>query len=119
MPLDGVVDAFGGEPCRFALDSSMRLRGRFRDRPCRQSNALAPHAETDKAGGQPPQNRKIDEEAHDPRRRDLAGASEDTQNHLILDKNLHALNGLRWPFAGSNAAPAKKGCASTSQQTTQ
>src|ERR1700724_3713705 len=76
----------------------MRI-GRLRYRPRRRCDALAPHAEPDKPGGEPPQNRKMDKEPQEPRRRGLACAAEDTRNHILLDKDLHALDDLRWPFA--------------------
>jgi hypothetical protein len=69
------------------------------DRPRRRCDALAPHAEPDKPGGQAAQDRKSDKEPQEPRRRDLARAAEDTRNHILLDKDLHALDDLRRPFA--------------------
>jgi hypothetical protein len=84
---------------RPASGSSIRMIGRLRDRPRGRCDALAPHAETHEAGGQAAQDRKSDEEPQEPRRRGLAGAAEDTRNHVLLNDDLDALNDLRWPFA--------------------
>jgi hypothetical protein len=77
----------------------MRMIGHLRDCPHPRCDALAPHAETYQAGGQPAQDRKSDEKPQEPRRRDLARAAEDTGDYSFLNNNLHALNDFRWPFA--------------------
>jgi hypothetical protein len=56
--------------------------GCLRDCPRRRRDALAPHAETDESGEQPPQDWKIDEEPEEPRRLDFAGAAEDAGDYF-------------------------------------
>jgi hypothetical protein len=62
-------------------------------------DALAPHTETYQAGGQPAQNRKIDEEPEEPRRLDFAGAAEDAGDYSFLNHDLKGLYDFGWPFA--------------------
>jgi hypothetical protein len=45
--------------------------------PFQRPHPLRPHADPDEPGGQPPRKRDMNEQPHDPRRLDFAGAAED------------------------------------------